>query len=642
MGKYEKLANDIVKEIGGTENVRSVTHCITRLRFVLKDEKKAADETIKNMKGVVTVMHSAGQYQVVIGNQVNDVYEDVIAIPGMPVSGAEEEDDSGEKKGVLNTLMDIISGSFSPILAVLCAGGIIKGLNSLFVFLLGSSFNTTGTYMILNAAGDAIFTFLPVALGYSSAKKFKLNPMIGMVIGLALCYPNIQTDALSAAAKGKALGTIPLLGSYYKTFLGIPFISGNYTSTVVPVIVVNALAAKLEKLGKKFIPQVIQNFFVPLFVLIVAIPLGFLIIGPVVSFLTNLLMNGFQALYKASPVATGAVVGFFWQALVIFGLHWALVPLGLMNLSNLGYDTILFTGMFGASFAQTAALFAMYLKMKDPDEKALALPAVISGICGVTEPSIYGFTLPAKKPFIFSMIGGGVAGGLINALGAKCYIYGGLGAFGFTNYISPKGDAYSSIIVLIATAIAMVIGFVLTWFFYKPATANDAPVTPVVPETNVVTTDEDTDVLAPLAGKVIDLAELKDAAFGSGALGQGVGIEPDVTKDGAVYAPVSGVVTTLFPTYHAIGLTSDDGVEVLVHVGLNTVELNGKGFSPKIKQGDHVTAGQLMMNVDFKFLKDNGYEIQTPVVITNTPNFKDVVPQATTGKAKEVVMKIIK
>lgn len=615
MGKYEQLAKEIVKEVGGTENINSVTHCITRLRFRLKDESKANDKKIEAMDEVVTVMHSAGQYQVVIGNKVPYVYEDVCAVAGIAAQGAEEEEEA--PKGVFNKLMDIISGCFSPILGVMCAAGIIKGLNALLSFLMGSSYSATGTYAILNATGDAIFYFLPVALGFASAKKFKLNPMIGMVIGLALCYPTIQ---LSAFSSGKALGTLPIFGKYYKTFAGIPFLAGNYTSTVVPVLLLTALAAKIEKVAKKIVPEMLQNFFVPFFVLLITLPLGFLIIGPVVTLLTNLLSGFFSMLYKASPVATGAVVGFFWQALVIFGLHWALVPLGLLNLSQLGYDTILFTGFFGASFSQTAALFAMYLKMKDKKRKNLALPAVISGLCGVTEPSIYGFTLPAKTPFIASMIGGGVAGGLINALGTKCYIYGGLGIFGVTNYISPKGDASGMMNVLIGIAVAMVIGFVLTYFLWKDDTA--AAIDSAKEDTKTV---RDASIDSPVDGEVIALEELKDAAFASGALGKGCGIMPSISSATPIYAPVSGTVSTLFPTLHAIGLTSDDGVEVLIHIGLNTVQLEGKGFTPHIKQGDHVNQGDLLMEVDFAMLVKEGYVIQTPVVITNTSAFKDVM-----------------
>lgn len=614
MGKYEQLARDILKEVGGKENINSLTHCITRLRFKLKDESKANDDNLKNMPGVVTVMHSAGQYQVVIGNHVPAVYADVCEIAGINAGAAADEEEEAPK-GVFNKLIDIISGCFSPILGPMCAAGIIKGLNALLNFLLGASYATSGTYMVLNAIGDAVFYFMPVMLGYSSAKKFKLNPVTGMLIGAALCYPTIQADALKAA--GKAVGSLGILGSYYKTFAGIPWIAANYTSTVVPVLVVTALAGKIQKLAKKLVPEMLQNFFVPFFVLLISLPVGFLIIGPVVSLATNALSTGFTSLFKMSPVVGGALVGFFWQILVIFGLHWALIPLAMINITTLGYDNVL-ASSFAASFAQTAALFAMFLKMKDENRKALALPAVVSGICGVTEPSIYGFTLPEKKPFIISCIGGAIGAAFTAATNAPVYIMGGLGVFGIVNYISPKGDAHGMYMQLIGIVIAMVVSFVLTYILWsdhseEKTAETKAPEKVSGPES----------IVSPVAGKVINLKELKDAAFAEGALGTGLGILP---TDGHFYAPVNGTVTTLFPTLHAIGITSDSGVEVLIHIGLDTVQLEGKGFTAHVKQGDHVTVGQPLVDVDLNAVKKAGYETQTPVVITNTRDLLDVLP----------------
>ena len=242
MSKYENLAKEILENVGGKENINSLTHCVTRLRFRLKDESKANDEALKNNPGVVTVMKSAGQYQVVIGNHVPLVYADVCELAG--ISNGTQQVEEEAPQGLFNKLIDIISGCFQPILGPLCAAGIIKGLNALLVFILGSSFNNSGTYMILNAIGDSIFNFLPIILGYTAAKKFNVNVIVGMIIGATLCYPTIQTDTLSAA--GKAIGTLPFIGSYYTKFIGIPFVSGNYTSTVVPVICIVALAAQIQ------------------------------------------------------------------------------------------------------------------------------------------------------------------------------------------------------------------------------------------------------------------------------------------------------------------------------------------------------------------------------------------------------------
>lgn len=608
MSKYENLAKEILENVGGKENINSLTHCVTRLRFRLKDESKANDEALKNNPGVVTVMKSAGQYQVVIGNHVPLVYADVCELAGISNGTQQVEEDAPQ--GLFNKLIDIISGCFQPILGPLCAAGIIKGLNALLVFILGSSFNNSGTYMILNAIGDSIFNFLPIILGYTAAKKFNVNVIVGMIIGATLCYPTIQTDTLSAA--GKAIGTLPFIGSYYTKFIGIPFVSGNYTSTVVPVICIVALAAQIQKIAKKFVPEMLQNFFVPFFVLIISLPIGLLVIGPVVSLLTTVLSNMFAGLYAFSPIVTAFVIGALWQCLVIFGLHWALVPMAMVNIGNLGYDTIL-PGMLGTTFAATGVLAAMYLKLKDENKKALAIPGVISAFCGVTEPAIYGFLLPEKTPFVFSCIGGAVGGAIMGTVAVKQYVIGGLGIFSVVNFISPKGNATGMIVSLIAGAVSLVVGFVLTMIFYK---TNDQQV-----ENKEVTKLEEETILAPIKGKVKPIEESSDAAFASGALGKGVVILPE---EGKVYAPVTGTVTVLFPSLHAIGITSDAGVELLIHIGINTVQLNGEGFTAHIKQGDQIKQGQLLVEFDMNKIKEAGYSLETPVLVTNYADLKEV------------------
>lgn len=608
MSKYENLAKEILENVGGKENINSLTHCVTRLRFRLKDESKANDEALKNNPGVVTVMKSAGQYQVVIGNHVPLVYADVCELAG--ISNGTQQVEEEAPQGLFNKLIDIISGCFQPILGPLCAAGIIKGLNALLVFILGSSFNNSGTYMILNAIGDSIFNFLPIILGYTAAKKFNVNVVVGMIIGATLCYPTIQTDTLSAA--GKAIGTLPLIGSYYTKFIGIPFVSGNYTSTVVPVICIVALAAQIQKIAKKFVPEMLQNFFVPFFVLIISLPIGLLVIGPVVSLLTTILSNMFAGLYAFSPIVTAFVIGALWQCLVIFGLHWALVPMAMVNIGNLGYDTIL-PGMLGTTFAATGVLAAMYLKLKDENKKALAIPGVISAFCGVTEPAIYGFLLPEKTPFVFSCIGGAVGGAIMGTVAAKQYVIGGLGIFSVVNFISPKGNATGMVVSLIAGAVSLVVGFVLTMIFYKN---NDQQV-----ENKEVTKLEEETILAPIKGEVKPIEESSDAAFASGALGKGVVILPE---EGKVYAPVTGTVTVLFPSLHAIGITSDAGVELLIHIGINTVQLDGEGFTAHIKQGDQIKQGQLLVEFDMNKIKEAGYSLETPVLVTNYADLKEV------------------
>lgn len=615
MSKYENLAKEIVKNIGGKENINGLTHCITRLRFKLKDESRANDEILKNMEGVVTVMHSAGQYQVVIGNHVPYVYEDVCKIADISV---DKENEDGAPKGVFNKLIDIISGCFQPFLGALCAAGMIKGLNALLVFL-GLYSQADGGYILLNAIGDAIFYFMPIIIGYTAAKKFKLNPFVGIVIGSALCYPGIQKSAL---AVGEPIMTL-FKGTFaespvYTTIFGIPLLAQNYTSSVIPVIFIVWIASKFQRLGKKFIPEVIQNFFVPVFVLLLSLPIGFLIVGPIVSIATDIVGISFSNLYNFSPIICGILIGFFWQALVIFGLHWGLIPLTMMNLGMLGYDTIL-TGMFGASFAQTAVVFAMYFKLKNKKEKELCMPAVISGICGVTEPAIYGLSLPKKTPFIYSMIGGAAGGAIMGAMNAKLYTMGGLGIFGVVNFINPaNNDASGMFASFISIAVSMAVGFILTFFLWKDKSS--------VEEENInkgrsIKVGKET-IKTPIAGSIKALSEVKDDAFAHGALGKGLAIEP---KEGKVVAPFDGTIMTLFPTKHAIGLVSDKGMEMLIHIGLDTVQLEGKYFEAHVNQGDKVKQGQTLVTFDIDAIKKEGYNLETPVVITNTSDYLDFI-----------------
>lgn len=609
MGKYQALAEEIVQAIGGKENIHGLTHCITRLRFKLKDENKALDEKLKKMSGVVTVMKSGGQYQVVIGNHVPDVYSEVVTVAGIGEEGGELT----QEGNLFNRLIDILSGCFQPFLGAMAAAGMVKGLNALFLFL-GFYADNSGTYTMLNGIGDAIFYFMPVILGYTAAKKFHLNPMVGIVIGAALCYPTVQGPALQSgfeAATPGAEAPYHLLGlPAYETFLGIPWVGASYTSSVVPVIFIIAFAGQIQKIAKKIIPVVVQTFVVPFSVLLIALPIGFLVIGPIVSLLTELLSTSFQSLMAFSPAVYGAVLGFFWQVLVIFGLHWSVIPLAIMQMAQNGSSQIL-TAVFGASFAQTAVVLAMYFKFKDKKMKALCMPAVISGIFGVTEPAIYGITLPNKKPFIFSMIGGSISGIYLMVSGATGYTMGGLGIFGVVNYLTGT-DASGMYHAFIGIAIASVIGFFLTFFLWRDQT----------PETTSTIEDKRKEiVLTPIEGRVTPLDQAIDQAFAKGVIGKGSLIYPE---KGEVLAPFDGTVLTLFPTKHAIGLVSETGLELLIHVGVDTVQLEGKYFQSFVAQGDKVTKGQVLLKFDEEGIEKAGYSIETPVIITNATDYESI------------------
>lgn len=616
MGKYHELAEKIVANVGGKENINSLTHCITRLRFKLKDESKANDDVLKNMDGVVTIMHSAGQYQVVIGNHVGQVYDDVLEIAGISGENSAPEEASGS---IFDRFIDIVSGIFQPFLGALSAGGMIKGLNALLV-AVGVLTPDSGTYAVLNAIGDAIFMFLPIAVAIAAAKKFGVNQYVGLVIGGALCYPTIQLSALTAVEGIKPLYTL-FAGSMfespvYMTFMGLPFVANNYTSSVIPSILIVWLASKLQKPLRKIVPEVIQNFFVPFFLLLIALPIGFLVIGPVITILTNLLATGFDNLLNFSPILFGLIVGLFWQVLVIFGLHWSIIPIAILQLGTMGYATAL-VGTFGASFAQTAAVAAMYFRLKNPKEKALVVPAVISGICGVTEPAIYGLSLPKKKPFIFSMIGGGVSGAFLIAMNTRSYVMGGLGIFGIPNFINQQtADTSGAIYSIISIVIASVIGFGLTFFFWR-----DDEVVEVEEGQKAMEVRKEI-VTAPVQGTMMPLSTAKDQAFAQGVLGKGVVIHP--TK-GEVVAPFDGTVMTMFPTKHAIGLVSDNGLEVLIHIGLDTVQLDGKYFESFVEQGAKVKRGDKLVTFDIDAIEAAGYSVETPVIITNTADYLDII-----------------
>ncbi|WP_026888777.1 beta-glucoside-specific PTS transporter subunit IIABC [Clostridium beijerinckii] len=615
--KYEQLAKDIIKNVGGKENVNSLTHCITRLRFKLKDESKANTEVLKNMDGVVTVVKSGGQYQVVIGNHVPDVFADVVAIGGFQAGAS--EDASEEKTGLFNKFIDTISGVFTPLLGVLAATGMIKGFNALFVAL--HMFSTTdGTYQILNAVGDCLFNFFPIFLGYTAAKKFKGNHFIGMAIGAALVYPSLAGLTAPPAQPLYTLFAGTLIESpIYITFLGIPVILMSYTSSVIPIIIATYVGAKIESGFKKIIPDVVKMFLVPFCTLLVVVPLTFIVIGPIATWAGKLLGALTLAIYGLSPVIAGLFMGAFWQVFVIFGLHWGFIPIAINNIATLHYDTILAL-VFAASFAQTGVVGAVLLKTKNPKLKSLCVPAFISGIFGVTEPAIYGITLPRKKPFILSCVGGAIGGAVMGFMGTKVYIVGGLGIFGLASNIGPEGIDKGFCGSVIGIVVAFLLGFILMLFTKledntdSGKSKNDLnTVQPLVRQEILV---------SPLKGEVKPLSEVKDEAFSKGALGKGIAIEP---KEGKILAPVDGVLTTFFPTGHALGITSANGAEILIHVGMDTVQLEGKYFYPKAKQGDTVKAGQVLLEFDINAIEKEGYSLITPVVITNSDSYLDVI-----------------
>ena len=602
----QELAQNILREIGGEENVNSLMHCVTRLRFKLKDTSVANDEAIKNLDGVMTVVQSGGQYQVVIGDNVTDIYDEVLAQSHINQGTTEEVAETTGKENIGTKLVNLLSGLFTPILGALAAAGILKGFLVLLTTLHVLQ-PTDGTYVILNAAADALFFFLPAVLGFSAARVFKTDEFVSAIIGLSLVYPTI-VDAFN---KGTHL-----------TFLHIPVVMMNYTSSLVPIVVSIFALSYVERFLKKFVPKALKLIFVPVLSIVIMVPLTFLVVGPVSVGLSNALAAAAMWLYGLSPIVAGFLLAGVWQGAVLLGLHWAFIPIFLNNISVQGFDPIN-AMLYSTVFAQTGAALAVAVKSKRSKDKELAYSATLSGFLGITEPIIYGVTLPKKTPFIAGSIAAAFSGAIAGGFSAK--MFGGFasgGVFGIPMFINPDKGVNSSFIgFVISLVVALVLAFIFTWIAYKdktveitePEVATDANAQNAVVAAMIANHDDNV-IHAALDGEVLPLSAVPDPVFSSGTMGQGAAIKP-VTS--TVYAPVSGKVTLLFKTKHAIGLTADNGTEVLIHMGMDTVALNGEGFTPLVAEGDYVKAGQPIMNFDREFIIGQGYDLTTPILVTN-------------------------
>lgn len=644
MAKYDGLARIIIQNVGGKSNIISVTHCVTRLRFKLKDENLAQTGILKQTEGVMTVMQSGGQYQVVIGQQVPDVYECVVRIGKLNQTSAEQSKDEPQSLGA--RFISTVTGVFTPLLGMLCACGMLKGFLAAAVGF-GLLTKDAGIYILLYNAGDALFYFLPVIVGFTAARKFGLNEFSGLMIGLTMCAPNIV-----AMSGGDVIGTF--LGiDYYKTILGIPMLlpsTGNYTSTVLPVIAAVYVAAKLETWLKKVIPTVVRSFLVPFFLLVLILPVTFLVLGPITSMASNFLASVTMTVYNIAPWLSGAILGFIHQILVIFGLHWSYSAIRYNNFATLGYDTII-TPNFCAAFCQTAAVCGVWLRTRNRQLKGLCAPAAISGVFGVSEPCIYGINLPKKTPFFCGCIGAALSGALVGLMKLKIYS-GGVGVFAIANFIDPNtGDMGGAIRITLCILAGCAASFLLTIIAYRepqealsgagstsakkehPQTANGTEAANGARTTNSTETASagpDTLILpSPLEGTVRALDTIEDRVFNSGVLGQGCAVEPCA---GTVMAPEAGVAVSVPASGHAVGIRLDNGIELLVHVGMDTVELNGKHYRSLIQEGQRFEKGQKLMEFDMDAIRAAGYSLVTPVVITNTDQYQSVGLEAAAGR----------
>nr|NLI50294.1 PTS transporter subunit EIIC [Propionibacterium sp.] len=610
---FDTLARDIVAGVGGPNNIKGARHCATRLRLELRDEAKAHTEAIKALPGVVTVVQAGGQYQVVIGNDVPHVFAAMGDI--LERGGAVDEASDGPKGNLLDRFIELVSSIFHPILWPLSGAGLFKAFLTLFA-TLGWVDNKSSGYAVLNAASDSLIYFLPILLAIPAAKRFKANQFTAVAIAGALIHPSV-------------LGLSTVEGPV--TFFGIPLVLMSYASSVIPIIVGVWLQGYLERFLTRVLPGAIRNFTVPLVSMLVMVPLILLTVGPVTIAASNAIAGGVDWLFAVAPWAAGAVLGGFWQVFVLFGLHWGLIPIIVLQLSN-GYSIM--TGpLLGAVLAQAAATLAVLLRTKHAETKVLGGPATLSGfLAGITEPAIYGVNLPRKLPFYFGIAGGAIGGVFAGLAG------GGTTAFVFPSLIGIPAFLSTPNLPLffLGVAIAVAVGFFGTFFWGvndKAMAAADAPA--VVVETDAeaapaasgqaLTAGVEVPVLAPMTGRLVPLADVPDPVFASGKMGQGVGIIP---TDGTVHAPISGKVLVAMASGHAYGIRSPEGIEVLVHVGLDTVNLKGAGFTPKVRKGDQVEAGQVLAEVDLAAIEAAGYPTTTVLIVTNTAAQKSVEPAA--------------
>ncbi len=630
---YTQLAKEVVAAVGGKENIVNVTNCMTRLRFVLKDDSIPDKDKVAGIKGVKGVMNQGGQYQVIIGTHVSEVVKDVRREAQISGEGSINKEDMKliKKDSLWNRFFKTISGCIMPMLGPMIAGGIIKGILVILV-TAGILTKTDGTYLVLYAAGDAILYFMPVIVGFTCGKVFDCNPYVTAVIGAAFLYP----DLVSAVS---AEGGI--------TFLKIPVAAASYTNTFLPIVLAGFVASKLEKLAKKFIPSMLQLMLVPTFVLAVTVPLSWIVIGPVMNTVSSWLSKGVFGIFGMSPLLGGALLGAFWQLVVLLGLHAAFIPILMNNLFSQGYDPV--NAVLGLTVWALAGVTLGYaLKNKDPEKRGIGFGSLASALCGVTEPAIYSIALPNFKLFVCAWIGGGISGGILGALGGKMYTMAGDGLFRIPAMINPEGldiSFYGFIIcALISFAVSAVLAFIMADSGVEEAEQVAEQMDTdmnnhVLEENKMISDNKETIIYAPVSGKVICREDIPDETFASGIMGEGVGIKPE---EEIIVAPFDGEITSVVDTGHAVGLTSSDGVELLIHVGVDTVKMQGDGFQVFVTEGQKVKTGEKLLKFDRDKIRKAGYSDTTAVLVTNSDDYSSVKTVAENVKQKDTVIIIEK
>lgn len=615
---YKKLASSIIELVGGEHNVSAVTHCATRLRFNLNDESKAMTEKLKNTKGVMGVVNKGGQYQVVIGSDVQSVYREILQLGSFDESNS---DGKQEKKGPIVKILDTIAGIFTPIIPAITGAGMLKAVMALLV-TFGVITSESETYQFLNFFADAAFYFLPILIANSAAKKFRCNPYMAMSIGGVLLHPNFINMVNAAKEAGGGL-----------KFIGLPVSLVSYSSSVIPIILAIWFMSFVEPLADKVSPKAVKFFTKPLLTLIITAPITLIIIGPLGNIIGDGIASGINFLNAYASWLVPLIVGTLTPLMVMTGMHYGLIPIGINNIATAGFDTVVGPGMLGSNIAQGGASLAVAARTKNSEVRQLATSAGITAVCGITEPAMYGISLRFKKPLIAAMIGGGVSGLFLGITGVGRYTSGSPGLLALPGYIGTEGFKNITF-ACIGAAIAFVVSFIVSFILGIDDPAEEEKEEQI--EENSTRTAEKKEkaesvVYAPLKGKAVELREVNDPTFAEEILGKGAAIIPE---EGKVYSPVNGVVAALFDTRHAIAVKSEDGVEILIHVGIDTVKLGGEHFKAYAEPGQKVQKGQLILEFDLNVIKSKGYDIITPVIISNTADYTDIKAVTKDSKTK--------
>lgn len=603
---FKKLASSVVDAVGGVGNDTNLTHCMTRLRFILKDEAKASDETVKNIPGVMGLVKQGGQYQIIIGNNVAAAYKEILALGvdgGATVDASEQPKQKWTLKRVGMTILDAIIGTMTPLIPAIIGGSMVK-LLAMLLLMTGVVGETNSTYVLLNTIGDAAFFFLPILVAVSASKKFGTNTYLAVAIAGLMVHP-VFMDLMAKAAEGQAV-----------TLAMLPITSVKYTYTIIPAIVMSWLLRYIEAGVDRITPLVTKNFLKPMLILLVGAVIAISIVGPAGVWLGNGISAVVYGIHGKLGWLAVAIVGAIWPLLVMTGMHRVFTPTIVTTIAETGSEAMVMPSEIGANMSLGGVSLAVAFKTKNRELRQTALAAASSAlIAGITEPALYGVAIRLKRPMIASVITGFIAGAVAGLAGLASHSMAAPGLFTSVQFID-KDNPTSILWIAAVMAISVVVSFALTLILGF----EDIPVEE--DEADMVT-PASVKLMAPMKGAVMGLHDVADEVFSKGLLGKGMAIEP---VDGKVVSPIAGTVTTVFPTKHAIGLTDDHGMEVLIHVGLDTVSLNGEPFEALVAAGDRVEVGTELLQADLDAIKAAGLPTTTVVVITNTDEFKDVTP----------------